>query len=83
MKWHRITPDERPQSCAHCHKAIRRGQVGTYQNLGPQHPITNRTLWWHARCIRELMTDCPPDNDEQAFNALRDRIAVTGLAFPD
>lgn len=83
MKFRRIEKDMRRPQCAHCHRAIKPGQVGAYQELGPQHPITNRILWFHGRCLTDLAQYCPPDNDEQAFRDLRDRIATAGVAFPD
>lgn len=83
MQFRRIEADMKRPQCAECHKAIKPGQVGAFQKLGPQHPITGRVIWWHGNCLRTLALDCPIDNDLQAFNDLRDRIAVTGMAFPD
>lgn len=82
MDWKRLE-ETTGLLCTQCHRTIRAGQVAVFQNLGPQHPITHRKLWWHAACVNAVMEVCPPDNDQQEFNDLRDRIAATGLAFPD
>jgi hypothetical protein len=82
MKFRRIERDMKRPQCAHCHRTITPGQVGAYQELGPQHPITHRTLWFHGKCLVEQAELCPSDHDRQAFNDLRDQIAAAGVAFP-
>lgn len=83
MKWRLIQQQEKTPLCAHCHKTVRRGQVLVSQKLGPQHPITDRVIHFHGSCLRSIVDDLPPDETEQNFHDLRDRIAVTGMAFPD
>lgn len=83
MKFRRIEWNMKRPQCAHCRRSILPGQVGACQELGPQHPITHRIIWYHGTCLTELAALCPPDTDKQAFYDLRDRIATTGVAFPD
>lgn len=71
--------------CRHCQRVILAGQVALEQRM-PNNPILDRKMMFHADCISDLLSDAPthgtdPKIDE--FHALRERIAVTGLAFPD
>lgn len=68
--------------CRHCNHAIRRGQVALVSEM-PNNPITDRKFAVHVTCMRSLVESAPKDQDEEAFLALRERIAVTGRAFPD
>lgn len=88
MNYQRIESGAKKPKCASCHRSILRGEIGVFQKLGPQHPITDRVIWWHATCVAELIETCPPDQRrtyryQQDFMALRDRIATAGVAFPD
>lgn len=69
-------------SCRHCARVIRRGQVALVQQM-PNNPITDRVFAVHVKCMKNLVQSAPADQDEEAFHALRERIAVTGHAFPD
>lgn len=68
--------------CRHCGRAIKPGQIALIQSM-PNNPITDRELRYHKSCIQQIIDTCPPDIQEQSFNELKQRIAVTGLAFPD
>lgn len=83
MDWTRIEKGK-AKLCATCHRIIRIGQVGVSHKFSVlQVPAGDRTVWWHAKCIVADLADVPPDTDQQAFNCLRDKIAATGVAFPD
>lgn len=82
MKFQRIEKNTKRPQCAHCRRTIVPGQVGAFHELGREHPVTDRVVWFHGKCLTELAMSCPPDNDKQAFLDLRDRIAAEGVAFP-
>lgn len=60
MKVTRIAPGAKPPICAECHRTIRAGQVCVTQQLGPQHPITDRAVSFHGTCLRIVAGTVPP-----------------------
>lgn len=70
--------------CRHCQRSIKTGEYFVQYHM-PNNPITDRYFTLHVRCMRELVADVPEDVDRarEGFDALREKILVTGNLFPN
>lgn len=72
----------RLEKCQHCGRKIRPGQVVLVKH-GWDGTYSSRDFAIHARCMKLLLETAPPEQDQLAYEELRDRILVTGNAFPE
>jgi hypothetical protein len=65
-------------SCQQCDRKVKAGQWILWIS---QHDTALRRMVVHVACVRKLIADVP-DEDQDAFEKLRERILATGQAFP-
>ena len=70
------------RSCRDCGRVLRVGQV-VYEMQMPNNNWNDRYFSVHVTCLRARTEQAPQDQTKAEFEALRERILVTGQAFPD
>ena len=72
----------RLEKCQHCGRKVRPGQVVLVKH-GWANVHVQRDFVVHVRCMRYILAEAPPEQDQIAYEELREKIVVSGLAFPE